>query len=74
MSQAVVISAGCIMVGALCLAGAVNQVRTGTTWGATGRGRIDRASEPAYFWYLFGARLALGAVAVAGGALAINHR
>ncbi len=73
MSQAVAISAGCILAGALCIVGAVNQLRTGETWGATGRGRIYRASEPGYFWYLFVARSVLGTVALIGGVLALAH-
>ncbi len=73
MLQTTAISAGCILVGVLCVAGAVNQLRTGETWGATGRGRICRASEPGYFWYLFAARAVLGTIALIGGVLALEH-
>ncbi|MCC7060781.1 MAG: hypothetical protein IT508_11175 [Burkholderiaceae bacterium] len=73
MSQAVAISIACVFVGALCVIGAIDQVRTGETWGATGKGRVYRASEPGYFWYVFAARIVLGPIALAGGLLALQH-
>ncbi len=72
MSQGVAISLGCVLVGALCLVGAINQVRTGETRGATGRGRIQRTDAPGYFWYLFVVRVVLGLAALVGGLAALR--
>ncbi len=73
MSAAAAILAGCILAGALCVIGAVNQLRTGETWGGTGRSRICRAREPGYFWYLFVVRAVLGTIALVAGLLALGY-
>ena len=51
---------GSVVLGGLLIYGAVSQVLSGETWGATGKGRVLRDEEPAYFWYLFAARVLLG--------------
>lgn len=72
MSPALAIAIGCALVGVLCIAGAINQVRTGVTWGGTGKGRVSRAGEPACFWYLFAVRIVLGPIALVAGLLALK--
>ena len=73
MSQAVAISVGCGFAGALCIFGAINQVRTGETWGATGRGRVYRDKDAAYFWAIFAVRIVLGPIALIGGLWGLAH-
>lgn len=73
MSQAVAISVGSEFVGALCVIGAINQVRTGETWGLAPSGRLYRGEQPSYFWFLFVARALRGAIALIGGLLALSH-
>lgn len=51
---------GLLFVGLLLATGSIIQLVKGETWGATGRGRVRRADSPAYFWYLFLARMILG--------------
>ena len=68
-SQNAALLIGCIFVGALCTYGAINQVRRGETWGATGKGRVRRAEEPVYFWYVFLVRMLLGPVLLVLGLL-----
>jgi hypothetical protein len=58
---------GSVVLGGLLIYGAVSQVLSGETWGATGKGRVRRDEEPAYFWYLFAARVLLGPPLVALG-------
>ena len=62
---------GCILAGGLCILGAIDQVRKGVTWGATGRGRVFREQSPGYFWYLFWVRIILGPIALLGGVFAL---
>ncbi len=71
MSQATAIALGCILVGALCVVGAIQQIRKGETTGATGKGRVTLADDPAYFWYLFAVRSVLGSIAFLGGVWAL---
>lgn len=73
MTEAVAIAMGCVFVGALCIWGAIDQVRTGETWGATGKGRVYRAGEPGYFWYMFAVRIVLGPISLVLGLLALQH-
>ena len=73
MSQAVAIAAGAVFVGALCFWGAVAQVRSGETWGGTGKGRVYRIEEPGYFWYMFVMRVALGSAALISGLIALKR-
>lgn len=62
-----VLAIGSVGLGALLIYGAVAQVLSGETWGATGKGRVGRDEEPGYFWYLFAARVLLGPSLVALG-------
>jgi hypothetical protein len=48
----------------------VAQVRSGETWGGTGKGRVYRNEEPGYFWYMFVMRVALGSAALISGLIA----
>ncbi|MBS0577351.1 MAG: hypothetical protein JSS45_13175 [Proteobacteria bacterium] len=73
MSQTTAIALGCVLVGLLCIGGAIQQVRTGETWGATGKGRVYRDQEPGYFWGMFVARVVLGPIAAIGGLVALSH-
>lgn len=73
LSQAVAIAAGAVCVGAWCLWGAVAQVRSGETWGGTGKGRVYRTREPGYFWYMFGMRVVWGCAALIPGLLALKQ-
>lgn len=59
---------GLAVVGLLLLGGAVAQVRTGSTYGLAGKGRVRRDEEPGYFLMLLVGRLLLG-VACLGGAI-----
>jgi len=59
---------GLAVVGLLLLGGAVAQVRTGSTYGLSGKGRVHRDEEPGYFLMLLVGRLLLG-VACLGGAI-----
>ncbi len=65
--QAVALKIGSILVGALLTYGAIDQVRKGETFGATGKGRISRETEPVYFLYMFCVRIVLGLVLLGGG-------
>lgn len=56
-----------VALGAFLTYGAIRQLQTGGTWGATGKGRIRRDEEPGYFWYIFVARIILGPVLMIGG-------
>jgi|GEM_PF-2078721 len=58
---------GCILAGLFCLAGAVRQMQTGETWGATGKGKVFRSEEPGYFIYMFCMRLLIGGISLAAG-------
>ncbi len=73
MSQGVAIATGCAFVGALCVIGAINQMRTGETWGLAGGGRVFRSEQPGYFWFLFAARVVLGPIALIAGLLGLVH-
>jgi hypothetical protein len=66
------LAVGSIFVGALCVYGAIDQVRKGATWGATGRGWVRRDETPVYFWYVFLARALLGPAAIAFGIVALR--
>jgi hypothetical protein len=66
MPQAIAISVGCAFVSALCIIGAIKQVRAGKTWGVTGRRWIYRDKEPAYFCCMSAARMVLGPIALIG--------
>ena len=59
---------GLAVVGLLLLGGAVAQVRTGSTYGLAGKGRVRRDGEPGYFLMLLVGRLLLG-IACLGGAI-----
>lgn len=43
------------------------------TWGATGKGRVYRAGEPSYFWYIFAIRIVLGPTALILGLIALER-
>ena len=58
---------GLILVGFLCLYGAVDQIRKGETFGLSGKGRVLREEEPVYFQMLFFGRLVLGSAALLAG-------
>lgn len=60
MTQIIAIAVGCMLVGVLCIGGAIQQLRTGETWGATGKGRVVRDEEPGYFWWMFVMRIVFG--------------
>lgn len=55
---------GVIFVGILLIYGAIDQVRKGETYGATGRGRFRKEAKPTYFWYLFFVRILLGPILI----------
>lgn len=59
------IRAGLLLVSVLCLAGAFRQWRTGETFGLSGKGKVYRSEEPAYFAMLFYARILLGCAGLA---------
>ena len=70
-SQKAALLIGCIFVGALCSYGAIDQLRKGETWGATGKGRVRRVEEPVYFWYVFLVRALLGPLLIGLGLFAL---
>lgn len=72
-SQDVAVALGLVLAGALCIWGAIAQLRSGETWGATGKGRVCRAEEPRYFWYMFTVRIVLGPVAPLLGLIALKN-
>jgi hypothetical protein len=72
ISQASALAVGSIFVGALCVYGAIDQVRKGATWGATGRGWVTRDESPVYFWYVFLVRALLGPAAIFLGMFALR--
>lgn len=51
---------GSIILGTILLYSAGAQLRTGSTYGLTGKGRVHRDEEPGYFSMLLVARVALG--------------
>lgn len=53
----------CILGGAACIAGAVQQTRTGETRGLVG-GRVAQDEQPVFFWFLFWSRMVLGVAAL----------
>lgn len=63
---------GCVLAGVLCIHGAIDQVRKGETWGATGVGRVYREERPGYFWYMFWVRITLGPIALILGLYALG--
>lgn len=71
-SQQTALAIGSIFVGVLCAYGAVDQLRKGETWGATGKGRVKRAEEPVYFWYMFVVRAVLGPILAVLGVFALK--
>lgn len=73
MTPTFAIAIGCMLVGILCIGGAITQVWTGRTWGATGKGRVYRRDEPGYFWGMFVARIVLGPIAWIGGMVGLAH-
>ena len=58
-----------VILGSVLLFAAVAQLRTSSTYGLTGKGRVRRGDEPAYFWMLFVGRLFLGCALVVLGLL-----
>lgn len=72
--DATAIAFGCAFAGALCIIGAISQVITGVTWGATGKGKVFRAEEPGYFWYMFSVRIILGPIAFIPGIIALMRK
>lgn len=65
--QKFALRAGLLLVGALCIAGAFQQWRTGETYGLSGKGKVYRSEEPGYFAMLFYARIILGSISVVLG-------
>jgi len=61
---------GLIFVGIVLLAGVVAQLRSSTTYGLAGKGRVRRDEEPGYFLMLLVGRLVLGVASLGGGLLA----
>jgi hypothetical protein len=61
---------GLIFVGIVLLVGVVAQLRSGTTYGLAGKGRVRRDEEPGYFLMLLVGRLVLGVASLGGGLLA----
>ncbi len=61
------IRAGVLLVSVLCLAGAFRQWQTGETYGLSGKGKVYRSKEPAYFAMMFYARIILGCAGLAAG-------
>ena len=60
---------GLIFVGIVLLGGAVAQLRSGTTYGLAGKGRVRRDEEPGYFLMLLVGRLVLGLTSLGAGLL-----
>ncbi|MBE0590826.1 MAG: hypothetical protein IH616_00325 [Gemmatimonadales bacterium] len=60
---------GLIFVGIVLLGGAVAQLRSGTTYGLAGKGRVRRDEEPGYFLMLLVGRLVLGLASLGAGLL-----
>ena len=73
-TQDFAVAVGAVLVGVLCIHGAIAQVRSGETWGATGKGRVFRSEEPGYFWALFAVRIVLGPLALLLGWFALLQR
>ena len=65
--QRIALHIGLIFVGLLLIIGAINQHRTGETYGLRAQGVIRRSERPAYFAFLFYSRLILGPIAVLSG-------
>lgn len=60
---------GLIFVGIILILGAINQQRTGITYGKEGKREggyhvVRRDEMPKYFWFLFSARLILGIISL----------
>ena len=53
-----------VILGSILLFAAVRQLRTSSTYGLTGKGRVVRRDEPVYFWMLFIGRILLGCALV----------
>lgn len=64
---------GLVFVGALCLYGAVDQMRKGWTYGLAGKGRVESKEEPGYFLMMFIGRIVLGTACLMGGLWSLNH-
>ena len=60
---------GLIFVGIVLLGGAVAQLRSGTTYGLAGKGKVRRDEEPGYFLMLLVGRLVLGLTSLGAGLL-----
>ncbi|OPL19451.1 MAG: hypothetical protein AVO35_10560 [Candidatus Aegiribacteria sp. MLS_C] len=67
-----VITMGIMLIGLVLAVSAAVQLARGGTWGATGRGRVYRNASPAYFWYLFVARVILGVAMIAVSAVVLT--
>jgi hypothetical protein len=61
---------GLLFVGIVLLGGVVAQLRSGTTYGLAGKGRVRRDEEPGYFLMLLIGRILLGVASLAAGLLA----
>ena len=62
---------GLIFVGVVLVGGAIQQVRTGETFGLSGRGHLTRNEAPGYFGFLLVSRVLLGGACVVAGCLAL---
>jgi hypothetical protein len=67
--QPTILRFGAIVVGIILLGAAVAQWRSGTTFGLTGKGRVNRNEEPGYFLMLLVGRIVLGVAALGAGIL-----
>ena len=66
---AVALRFGLVFVGVVLLGGAIAQLRSGTTYGLAGKGRVRRDDEPGYFLMLLVGRIVLGIASFASGVL-----
>jgi len=56
---------GVAFVGIVLIIGAINNLRTGYTFGLTGKGKFYRSEEPGHFMFLFACRIFLGCLSLA---------
>jgi len=56
---------GVVFVGIVLIIGAINNLRTGYTFGLTGKGKFYRKDEPGHFMFLFFSRIFLGCLCLA---------
>ena len=65
MTTQEILKFGVVFVGIVLIIGAINSLRTGYTYGLTGKGKFHRSNEPGHFMFLFASRVFLGTLSLA---------